>query len=280
MFDANAQVWRPLSWAVAFSVPLCLGLAPAAMADDGVWDSINFSFGGFLRTETNDKVVERQAYLPPELLPALTGGLLPATTDWGTPGTEFPQILGSDADEPARRGDEIPNRESDWNLNMLRGEFETKIRFGNNWKITARMRAVYDDALGYEEFDASRLTEINDGQGIVGGDPELYQNDVNYFEYRVEGDRNPVPLEYAGENYLIDFPALVLEYANGPLSLRFGNMQIAWRPGPAAALGPGLCTGRVCRRACPRAGYSPGLPAHRFHSLGLVREAIPPDGAG
>ena len=246
MFDANAQVWRPPSWVVAVSVPLCLGLAPVATADDSVWDSVNFSFGGFLRTESafstvgrgnvnnqisnsfNDKVVARQAYLPPELLPALTGGLLPATTDWGDPGTEFPQALGSDADEPARRGDEIPNRESDWNLNMLRGEFETKIRFGNNWKITARMRAVYDDALGYEEFDASRLTEINDGQGIVGGDPELYQNDVNYFEYRVEGDRNPVPLEYAGENYLIDFPALVLEYANGPLSLRFGNMQIAW----------------------------------------------------
>ena len=62
----------------------------------------------------------------------------------------------------------------------------------------------------------------------MGGDPELYQNDVNYFEYRVEGDDSPLPLEYAGKNYLVDFPALVLEYANGPLSIRAGNMQIAW----------------------------------------------------
>jgi len=232
------------------AMPILAMTTTGAHADDeSVWDAVNFSFGGFLRTESaystvgrgnpnnqlsntyNTQVVDRQAYLPPGLPSAVVGGLglpLPELWNWGDPGTEFPALLGSDASQAADRGAEIPNRESDWNLNMLRGEFETKLRFGNNWKLTARMRAVYDGGWGYEEFDAATLRDINDGAGIVGGDPELYQNDVNYFQYRVEGDSNPLPLEYAGENYLIDFPALVLEYSNGPLSLRAGNMQIAW----------------------------------------------------
>ena len=224
-------------------------LASPSVLADSLWDDINVTFGGFLRTESaysvigrdnpnnqfgnefNNRVVDRQAFLPPELVPAIAGGLgvpIPATFEWGDPGTEFPAALGNDNDEPGNRGLEIQSATSDWNLNMLRGEFETKIRIGNDIKITARMRAVYDAGLGYEEFDAATLRNINDGQGIVAGDPALYRTSPNYFEYRVVGDDSPVPLEFASEDYLIDFPTLLLEYSKGPLSLRIGNQQIAW----------------------------------------------------
>ena len=43
-----------------------------------------------------------------------------------------------------------------------------------------------------------------------------------------EGKNHPNPLEWGGQNYLINLPALFLDYQDGPLNVRIGNQQIAW----------------------------------------------------
>ena len=44
----------------------------------------------------------------------------------------------------------------------------------------------------------------------------------------IQGAEGSSPLEFAGEQYMIDFPQLYLDYQNGPLTVRLGNQQIAW----------------------------------------------------
>jgi hypothetical protein len=104
------------------------------------------------------------------------------------------------------------------NLEMLRGELDTTGRFGEDWSFVGRLRVVGDPGF-YNNFSPG---DIN--SNAVGD----YQGKPSYFGYTVYGDGHPNPLEFAGQNYMIDTPSLFVEYNHGPLDVRVGNQQIAW----------------------------------------------------
>jgi len=163
--------------------------------------SDNLSTGGFIRSETAFSTSD--------------GKLNPFNQD-GNPynGVATPRD-GIVVDTTTRNG---INQTQVINLQLFRGELETKLRISNNFSAVARIRAVFDPAL-YSEYDPTRIN--SQASGVLNGKP-------NYFKYSVDGSSHDQPLQWGGRQYLIDLPALVLEYNNGPLSIRAGNQQIAW----------------------------------------------------
>jgi hypothetical protein len=207
-----------------------------------MFSDFDFSIGGFIRPEVavstgeanpnnqtgnpyNRMVVPRTFYAPPTASAATLSDVLRTI---GVPlATNLPQAsnwsdvpLGSNTIQRP-----IPYRHNPFNLHILRGELETGIKFTNDLKLIARVRAIIDPG-HYSDFDAASVNNIYDG--ISGGDPALYGSKPNYFQYRVEGDSHPNPLEWAGSNYMVYFPTLLFDYNHGPLNVRLGNQQIAW----------------------------------------------------
>ena len=120
----------------------------------------------------------------------------------------------------------VPKDSNDFNLFYIRGELEGAFRFTDNLSLIGRVRGIYDPGI-YEDFDGR--SSFGPGGPTIGGDAALYRGKrPNYFEYRVEGDSSPNPLEWAGDNYQLYFPTLILQYHQGPLNIRAGNQQIAW----------------------------------------------------
>jgi hypothetical protein len=212
----------------------------------GIFQDIDFSFGGFIRPEaalsTTDKAnpnnergnpynsiaAPRQAYVPPNSGNALFANLgLPLTTPNPTTWTSIPVpnvpgvATGSDTVQRP-----ISPSNNAFNLHILRAEGELGVRFGQDFKLVARVRAIGDFG-HYSDFRAESV----DGQingGISGGNPALYGGAPNYFQYQVDGSKHPNPLEWAGPNYMVYFPALFLDYNHGPINVRLGNQAIAW----------------------------------------------------
>jgi hypothetical protein len=153
------------------------------------------------------------------VLTAATG-----STGWGTIGIPgaVQGILPNTGGQVQRP---IPYEHNLFNMHILRGELEMGMKLTNDLKFIARVRAIYDPGK-YKDFDENRLNGIYGG--ITGGDPKLYQGTPNYFQYRVEGKGRPNPLEWAGKNYMVYFPTLLLDFNHGPLNVRLGNQQIAW----------------------------------------------------
>lgn len=194
----------------------------------GFFSDFDFSWGGFIRPELaitlggenpnnqrgnpfNGVAVARQPGVP-QPVDAL-GGLLPPFS--------VPAVgLGDNVTRPVTPANNF------FNLHMLRVELEGAMKFTPSLKLVGRLRAVFDPG-NYSEFDPQSVVNGATG-GISGGDPALYGGAPNYFEYQVAGLKRPNPLEAAGPNYLVYFPALFLDYQEGPLNIRVGNQQIAW----------------------------------------------------
>ena len=184
---------------------------PAVLADDAApapragggseWWGANLSVGGFIRSET--------AF-------STSNGRLNPFNQTGNPYNGVATARnGAFADTTTRSG---INQTQTLNLQLFRAEVETKLRLSDSFRFMARLRGVFDPAL-YSEYDPQAV-----GSQAVGrmlGRPD-------YFQYDVDGAARGQPLEWSGRQYLIDLPALVLEYSSGPLSLRIGQQQIAW----------------------------------------------------
>jgi hypothetical protein len=214
-----------------------------------LFDNVDVGFSGFIRAEGtyrttsqenqfnqvgnifNDQTISRTAYAPPELLPEIVRGLIPIDFPIGLPpiGNWNTLPLGVGGllfQDEIRRGDYIPSTTNDTNYTVLRAETELAIQMGWNWRIVARARGLFDPTV-YNDFDARGVSGGAQG-GIDGGNARLYAGRPSYFEYRVENDKRGNPLEFSGRNYMVDFPALLLEYTSGGLNVRVGNQQIAW----------------------------------------------------
>jgi hypothetical protein len=125
-------------------------------------------------------------------------------------------LPGGGADTVTRTGEPADN---DWNLMQLRGQMDLTGIISSNFSLFARARGVFD-VTPYDEYDPDDV-----GSNAVGFN---YQ-EPEYFEYRKFQDGHSTnPLEYAGRRYMIDLPALYLDYQKGPVLLRFGQQQIAW----------------------------------------------------
>ena len=221
--------------------------AAAADGSSGGWfQNMDVSFGGFIRPETalsttsqensnnergnpyNHIAVPRQAYVPPNAGTALFSALgiplsTPAPLNWTSVPVPNVPLVATGSDVVTRP---IAPSNNVFNLHILRAEGELGVKISSDLKLIARLRAVGDFG-HYSDFDAPGACNPINGC-IDGGDPALYGGAPNYFQYRVDGDKHPNPLEWAGPNYMVYFPALLLDYNHGPLNVRLGNQAIAW----------------------------------------------------
>ena len=197
-------------------------------AGSGMFADFDFSWGGFIRPEVaislGDENPNNQRGNPfngvavarapgvPQPVDGL-GALLP-------PFSVPNPLLNDTVTRPVTPSNNF------FNLHVMRLELEGAVKFTPSLKLVGRLRSIFEPG-NYSEFDPVAIANADTG-GITGGDPGLYHGDPNYFQYRVEGKKHPNPLEAAGPNYLVYFPALFLDYQEGPLNVRLGNQQIAW----------------------------------------------------
>lgn len=196
-----------------------LGLSSPAWSANGELFGIDYSSSGFIRVEAAAKTVgeenpfnQRGNVFNGESIDRY-GGVNAGTLL----GLNLPIAVGVPISDSATRNGEPAN--NDFNFTQLRLENTVQLRFSDNWSATAKIRGIFDMAQ-YDEFDPNSVN--SDAAGFLYGKP-------NYFEYddfESGGEQNR--LEVAGENYMVDFPSLYLDYQNGPILVRAGNQQIAW----------------------------------------------------
>lgn len=221
------------------------GESPSPGFFSSMFSNIDFSIGGFIRTEVavqatdqenpynqggnpyNNISAPRQAYVPPtSTTTALNGVLATLGSNIQLPavpvGTFATLPFPGQADTIKRP---IANSNNVFNYHVVRGETEIGIKFGNDLKFIGRVRALAEPG-HYSDFSGGDVNSMYGG--ITGGQPALYGGAPNYFQYITEGQKHNNPLEIAGPNYMVDFPALVFDYNRGPLNVRLGNQTIAW----------------------------------------------------
>lgn len=157
------------------------------------------------------------------LNPILTG--VTGATSWGTTGPLVAAVSGILPNTGGNVQRPIGYEHNLFNMHILRAEGEMGVTLTQDLKFIARLRAIYDPGK-YKDFNEDSVNGIYGG--ISGGDPALYQGRPNYFQYRVENNKHPNPLEWTGKNYQVYFPTMVFDYNHGPLNVRLGNQQIAW----------------------------------------------------
>lgn len=215
-----------IAWALLSIAPLAQAQDVSGQSSGGLFGNIDFSIGQMIREETafrttdgnpynentnylQNVTVHRQAYVPPSLTVNLV--------QWGQLPLPYADNL--------RRGDYVPTSGNHLNYEILRSETEFAVKFGEEFNITGRLRAVYQPDV-YNDFNASSVADQQGG--ITGGIPSIYHGKPNYMGYEVEGSRSPNPLEWSGRNYQVYFPALFGEWHHGNFDMRLGNQQIAW----------------------------------------------------
>jgi len=212
----------------------------------GWFHDMDVSFGGFIRPEVafstsnqenpnnqrgnpyNVISAPRQAYVPPNSGSALFSALglpisLPLPLNWSSIPVPNVPLVATGTDTVTRPF--APSNNA-FNLHILRGEGELGVKLTNDLKFITRVRALGDFG-HYSDFRAPSACNSITGC-IDGGNPALYGGAPNYFQYQVDGNKHPNPLEWAGPNYLVYFPTMILDYNHGPLNVRLGNQSIAW----------------------------------------------------
>ncbi|MGH8456811.1 MAG: DUF1302 family protein, partial [Stenotrophobium sp.] len=221
--------------------------APQQSWFGSMFSNFDFNLGGFIRPEVSfstgtanpnnqngnpyDRIsVQRTAYAPPTAATTVVSNVLglavplPQATTWSS----VPLAVGTTPLGPNTAGmveRPVEYTHDIFNLHILRGELEMGMKLTSDLKVIGRLRAIVDPG-HYRDFDAGSLSGLQGG--ITGGNQALYGSKPNYFQYQVEGDNHPNPLEWDGANYQVYFPTLALDYNHGPLNVRLGNQQIAW----------------------------------------------------
>lgn len=120
---------------------------------------------------------------------------------------------------------QVKSRDPIINYHILRMEVSPTLSWGQ-WSIQSRFRGIYDPGdLGYRSFDMSDFTQ--DGE-LRGGVPRQYHGKPDLFGYRTDDEKNPIFLERSGKHYMVDTPALFLQWTNGNVTFRLGNQTVAW----------------------------------------------------
>ncbi|MGA2841276.1 MAG: DUF1302 family protein [Steroidobacteraceae bacterium] len=198
----NKNGWRNKSILV-FSIA-----AAAAMMQSVAWADEDFSWSGFIRSETAIRTTSEQNMF----------------NQGGNPFNGVPvsrtSVLGTDT--TTRDGVPLDNS---INMQMFRGELGAIWKMNNNFSVQAKLRVLYDPGW-YDQYNPNAIASL--AQATSGGNPGGVYGQPNYFQNPVQGMSHPNPLEWDGQNYQIYFPALFLEFNKGPLDVRLGNQQIAW----------------------------------------------------
>ena len=195
----------------------------AATASGNGWiksmlPAFNLSFNGFVRPEV---AIHTRMMDDPDNQRGNPYNNFAVTREAGDPATGFTTKSGL-TDSVTRP---VPGSRNLFDYHVLRTEVEMSMKLTPSMTLTARVRTLSDFG-DYSAFNGASLASLQGG--IKGGLPELYGGAPNLFQYHVDGSKHPNPLEWAGPNYLIYLPALILDYNRGPLDIRVGNQQIAW----------------------------------------------------
>jgi hypothetical protein len=162
--------------------------------------------------------VPRQAYVPPTLI----AGLVPT---WTLP---IPNSLGViHTSDTVRRDSYIPSSNTKFDYQELRFFGEMNMALTDALRLNVQARATYDPDL-YKLFDARSVENVQGGIPAGGGDRYADIGAPNLFESKGRNGRKLNPTEFAGSNYMIDFPTALLEFKRDSYNLRFGLQQIAW----------------------------------------------------
>ncbi len=112
-------------------------------------------------------------------------------------------VLGGGADT-ATRIDPTGGKDYNFNVFTTRAELDAEANFNDDLKAILKLRGIYNSDTVNESF---RDTDVFHSSAHSG---------------------QATFLEANGDDWMIDFPALYLDYNKGPLWLRAGNQQIAW----------------------------------------------------
>ncbi|WP_269620778.1 DUF1302 family protein [Zhongshania sp. BJYM1] len=204
--------------ATAISV-ISIGLSSQAWSANGELFGIDYSSSGFIRLEAAAKTVgeenpfNQRGNVFNGVAIDRDGGLNAGTLL----GLNLPFSVGLPLTDTATRNGEQAN--NDFNFTQVRLENTVQLRFSDNWSATAKIRGIFD-AAQYDEFDPNSVN--SNAAGFLYGEPNYFE----YDDYETGGEQNR--LEVAGDNYMVDFPSLYIDYQNGPILVRAGNQQIAW----------------------------------------------------
>lgn len=188
----------------------------SALSAEPIWSDWGYSFSGYVRSETAVKITNKGNYWNHLGNPF---NELAVERQAGDPATGYSQPLPGVQDTVTRG---LDTRVNDISYQILRTNISGDVTFSPGLRLRLRMRALYDFGRElYENIDPADYGNISSPSGVDNTKP-------NYHEYSVVGESNPVPLEYGSHDYFLDFPALYLEYQNGPMTIRAGNQQIAW----------------------------------------------------
>ncbi|WP_428310482.1 DUF1302 family protein [Hydrocarboniphaga sp.] len=174
-----------------------------------LFGGMSWSFSGYTRIETAIKTTNEEN--PYNQNGNLFNGKATARCG-GVP----PTALCTTPDEAVRTGKTANN---EFNLQQLRTHLDFSAVLSPQLTARALIRGIYE--LGaYDDYNPNDVASNADGY--------LYRK-PNYFEYdnyKKGGCQNR--LEVCGRNFMVDLPALTLDYQEGPLLIRAGNQQIAW----------------------------------------------------
>jgi len=113
-------------------------------------------------------------------------------------------LFGSAVTLPPTGRRNVRTADNDFNLFATRLEVNMSAAIDANWSARLTVRGYYD----WNAYDDN--------------------GDTNFFDTQFREGGGGTPLEYAGQNFMIDLPVATIEYTNGPLFVRAGNQQIAW----------------------------------------------------
>jgi hypothetical protein len=209
------------------------GLAGSAHA------GLDFNWDGFVRSETAFKATDKENPFN------LNGDIYIGKTYTGPAAAPNPANPAQPVEFTiaSRRGGQLANNSI--NMQIYRLELESQLKFNQSWTLQAKLRGIVDPGW-YDNYSPGQVdngaisadggkTFVNpypngsqiDKYGNLGNPGNLYTR-PNYFKYNVDNKQFAQPLEWAGKNYQVYFPALFLDYNEGPLDVRLGMQQIAW----------------------------------------------------
>jgi len=175
-----------------------LALAAAPLLSP-VASAFDYTVSGFIRQEMAYKLNNNEN-------PALPGGNRFGGSDYETRGKLLPQgqVINSRRDR---------STDNDWNVFATKSEIDVSFNLSNNWSGFAKFRGYYQP----DTFDAVHKSGFVDGDA---GKPDLFGVPHH--------GKEATYLSVSDNDYMLDMPALYLDYAKGPLWVRIGQQQIAW----------------------------------------------------
>ncbi|PCJ35580.1 MAG: hypothetical protein COA75_10520 [Cellvibrionales bacterium] len=183
-----------------------LALAGAPFLSPTV-SAFDYSVSGFIRQEMAYKLNNNEN-------PNTTGGNYYNGKGYATKG-DLLENFGGVPKGTIISGRRDLSTDNDWNVFATKSEVDVSFNFTNNLTGFVKFRGYYQPDV-FNQVDKS---------GFVDGDEQKGLPDQ--FGVPNHG-KEATYLSVSDDDYMLDIPAMYLDYAKGPLWVRIGQQQIAW----------------------------------------------------